>query len=70
MAQAAYFGLPYIISLILVILPPTACVCGIILCIQREQYLFAVLRIFFGWNIIWIVDIVSMLARKDLEYFA
>jgi len=69
MAQRAYFGFSYIISLILVILPPTAWICGIIVCIQREQYIFAVIRIFFGW-LIWLVDIVSMLVHKDLEWLA
>jgi hypothetical protein len=69
MAQRAYFGTGYIVSLIFAIFPFTAWVFGVVVCFQRERYLFGVIRIFFGW-IIWIIDIISMILHKDLKYLA
>ncbi len=70
MAQSAYFGLGFIPSLLIAILPIFGWIFGIIVCFQREQYVYAVIRIFFGWNIIWIVDIISMCVHKDLVWLA
>lgn len=70
MAQRAYFGLNFALSLILAIFPITCCIFGIIICFQREQYGFAILRIFFGWNILWLVDIISMCIHKDIVWLA
>lgn len=70
MAQRAYFGLGFIPSLLIAFLPIVGCIFGIIVCFQREQYLFGILRIFFGWNVLWIVDIISMCVRKDLVWLA
>ncbi len=70
MAQRAYFGLGFIPSLLIAFLPILGCIFGIIICFQREQYWFGVLRIFFGWNILWIVDIISMCVHKDLVWLA
>ena len=54
-----YFGLSWIVSLILVIIPITSLVCGIISRVQDKHYVAAIIRFFVGWNIIWICDIVS-----------
>lgn len=70
MAQKAYFGLNFVASLIIAILPVVGCIFGIIVCFQREQYGFAILRIFFGWNIIWLLDIICMCVHKDLVWLA
>ena len=58
-----YFGLGRVISLILVILPPTNLVCSVITRISEGKILAAILRIVLGWNIIWIADIISMIVR-------
>ena len=65
-SQKAYFGLDYIVSLILAIIPITSLVCGIIKRIQDGCIVAAILRLFLGWNIIWILDIVFMILKKDI----
>ncbi len=64
--QKAYFGLSYIVSLILTIIPITDFVCGIIKRIQDGCIVAAILRLLLGWNIIWILDIVFMILKKDI----
>ena len=67
----AYFGLPWIVSVILAIIPVTCWVLGILTCISRGKLLGAVLR-FFGmlFGILWICDIVTMILSKDIKIFA
>jgi hypothetical protein len=70
-AQKAYFGLSYLVSLIIAIFPVSSNICGILVRFQREQYLFAILAIIpLFWPIFWIVDFVSMISKKDLEWLA
>ena len=59
--QKAYFGLSYIVSLILTIIPITSLICGVIKRIQDGCIIAAILRILLGWNIIWILDIICMI---------
>ncbi len=61
-----YFGLEWIVSLILAIIPVTSWVCGIITRIQEGKILAALIRIFFGFNIIWILDLVFMILNKKI----
>ncbi len=63
--KSDYFGLSYIVSLILVIIPITAWVCGIVTRFQEKKYVAVVVRILFGW-IIWILDIVFMIKDKTI----
>lgn len=63
-----YFGLDWIVSLILVIIPPTAWVCGAITRFQEGKYVAAVIRVFFGL-IIWIPDLIFMLMDKQIFRF-
>ncbi|MCL2587197.1 MAG: hypothetical protein FWE31_03060 [Firmicutes bacterium] len=71
--EKAYLGLPWIVSLILAIIPITSFVLGIVTAFQRNNIVFAVIRIlgfFFYGFIIWILDIVSMVIHKDLKWLA
>ena len=52
-----YFNLPPIISLILLIIPFTAWLCGMLTRCQEKAYLQAIVRFFFGW-FIWIIDLI------------
>lgn len=65
--QKAYFGLDYIVSLILVIIPITDWICGIIKRIQDGCIVAAIIRIIppLGF-IIWVADIISMILKKDI----
>lgn len=61
-----YFGLSYIVSLILAIIPVTSWFCGIITRFQDGKIVAAIIRIFFGFNIIWICDLILMIVSKHI----
>ena len=67
-SQKAYFGLDWIISLILAILP-TNVICGIITRIMRENWLGLVLNIVLA-PIFYIIDLVTIIVHKDLTVLA
>lgn len=60
-----YFGLDWIVSLILAIIPFTAWICGIIVRLQEGKIVAAIVRIFFG-GIIWILDLIFMIMNKSI----
>ena len=64
-----YFGLDRVVSLVLAIIPVTALVCGILARIQDKHYVAAIIRFLFGWNIIWIVDLVFMIMENHIFRF-
>ena len=61
-----YFGLGYLISVILAIIPITSWICGIFTRISDGKIIAAIVRIFFGFNIIWICDLILMILRKKI----
>ncbi|MDR1917509.1 MAG: hypothetical protein LBQ05_00805 [Christensenellaceae bacterium] len=69
MAQKAYFGLSWVLSLILAIIPITNIILGIVVRIQREKYLMAVLNVFLC-PVFYFIDLISIIANKDLEWLA
>lgn len=64
-----YFGLDWIVCLILAIIPITSIVCGIITRAQRGHIIGAILNFFFA-PIFWIIDIVTMIISKDITVLA
>ena len=56
-----YFGLGKIVSLILAIIPVTSWVLGIVTRFKEGKIVAGIIRIFFGFNIIWILDLVFMI---------
>ncbi len=64
--KSDYFGLDYIVSLILAIIPFTSWLCGAITRIQEGKLVAGILRLVFGWNIIWICDLVLMIVSKHI----
>lgn len=62
-----YFGLDKLVSLILAIIPFTSWACGALTRFQEGKYIAAIVRIFFGFNLIWILDLIFML--KDGKIF-
>lgn len=56
-----YFGLSRIVSVILALIPVTSFFCGIITRFQEKKYVAGILRIFLGWNIIWVLDFLLVL---------
>lgn len=64
--SADYFGLCYIASLIIAIILPLACICGIITRIKERKYVAAIIRFLVGWNIVWIIDLIFMIKDKKI----
>lgn len=60
-----YFGLDWIVSLILAIIPFTAWICGIITRFQEGKIVAGIIRIFGGW-LIWILDLIFMIMNKSI----
>ena len=60
-----YFGLEWIVSLILAIIPVTAWICGVITRIQEGKMIAGVIRIFGGW-LIWVLDLISMVMNHRI----
>ena len=56
-----YFGLNGIISLILAIIPVTSWVCGFITRFSEGKIVAGIIRLIFGFTIVWIVDLVLMI---------
>ena len=61
-----YFGLDWIVSLILAIIPPTSWICGAITRIMEGKIVAGIIRIVFGWNIIWLLDLIWMILNKSI----
>lgn len=66
----AYFGLGYVISLILAIIPFTNWILGVVTRFSRGNILGGVLNIFLGFPIFWIIDLVTMITSKDVTVLA
>ena len=61
-----YFGLSYIVSLILAIIPVTSWVLGFITRFKEGKIIAGILRIFLGCWIIWLCDLICMIFRKHI----
>lgn len=56
-----YFNLSWIVSVILAIIPITSLVLGIVTRFKEGHWVCALFRIFVGWNIIWVLDLICMI---------
>ena len=61
-----YFGLSWIVSLILAIIPVTAWVCGVITRIMEGKIVAGIIRIFLGGWIVWILDLIFMILNHSI----
>ena len=64
--KSDYFGLSYIVSLILAIIPVTSWILGAITSLKEKRYLAFVVRLVGGFNIIWILDLIFMITMKRI----
>ena len=64
-----YFGLSWIVCVILAIIPITNVICGIITRVQRGNILGAILNIILC-PLFWLIDLVTMIASKDITVLA
>ena len=63
--KSDYFGLSYLVSLILAIIPFTAWILGIVTRFQEGKIIAGIIRIF-GGLLIWICDLVCMIVNKRI----
>ncbi len=64
--KSDYFGLSYIVSVILAIIPVTSWVCGFVTRFMEGKIVAGILRLVLGWNIIWIADLICMIVKKSI----
>lgn len=58
-----YFGLGKIVSIILAIIPVTAWLLGALTRFSEGKIVAGILRLVFGFTIVWICDLVLMILR-------
>ena len=63
--KSDYFGLSYIVSLILAIIPFTAWVLGVVTRFSEGKIIAGIIRIFGGW-LIWVLDLIFMITGKHI----
>lgn len=61
-----YFGLPYIVSVILAIIPFTAWLFGFITRFSEGKIIAGILRLIGLGFIVWIVDLILMIVSKHI----
>ena len=61
-----YFGLSRIVSIILAIIPFTAWILGVITRLSEGKIVAAILRLIFGAWIIWLIDLILMIAQGHI----
>ena len=65
-SKSDYFGLSYIVSLILAIIPVTSWICGAVTRFQEGKIVEGLLRLLLGWGIIWLIDLILMIVSKHI----
>lgn len=58
-----YFGLGRVVSLILAIIPVTAWLLGAFTRLSEGKVVAGLVRLIFGFNIVWIVDLILMVVK-------
>ena len=64
--KSDYFGLDWIVSLILAIIPFTSWICGAITRFQEGKILAALIRLIFGFTIVYVLDLICMIMNKKI----
>ena len=64
--KADYFGLGYLVSVILAIIPVTAWICGFITRFQEGKIVAGIIRLIGLGFILWVIDLVLMITSKHI----
>ena len=64
-----YFGLSRIVSLVLAIIPFTSWICGALTRFQEGKPIAALIRLFFGFNLVWAIDLILMVLNGEIWRF-
>lgn len=65
-ANKDYFGLGWIVSLILAIIPVTSWICGALTRFKEGKIVAGLIRLIFGFNIVWILDLIFMILNRRI----
>lgn len=61
-----YFNLPWIASLILAIIPFTSWVFGFVTRFKEGHWVCALIRVFLGFSVIWLIDLIFMILQRKI----
>ena len=61
-----YFGLSWLVSVILAIIPVTSWICGFITRFKEGKLVAGLIRLIFGFTIVWILDIIFMFMNHKI----
>ena len=61
-----YFGLSWIVSLILAIIPVTSWLCGAITRFTEGKIVAGIIRLIFGFTLVWILDLIFMILKHSI----
>lgn len=61
-----YFGLDRLVSLILAIIPFTSWILGALTRFNEKKYIAGLIRLIFGFTIVWILDLFFMLTDEHI----
>ncbi len=64
--KSDYFGLSYIVSVILAIIPVTSWICGFVTRFKEGKIVAGLVRLIFGFTIVWILDLIFMIVSKHI----
>jgi len=64
--KSDYFGLSYIVSLILAIIPFTSWICGAITRFTEGKIIAGIVRLIGLGFILWLVDLILMIVSKHI----
>ena len=64
--KADYFGLGYLISVILAIIPVTAWLLGALTRFKEGKLVAGIIRLIGGGFVLWVVDLVLMVTNKRI----
>lgn len=64
--KSDYFGLGYIVSLVLAIIPFTSWICGAVTRFMEGKIVAGLIRLIFGFTIVWVIDLVLMIVSKHI----
>ena len=64
--KSDYFGLDYVISVILAIIPVTAWLCGALTRFKEGKLVAGIIRLLGVGVVLWVVDLVLMVTQKHI----
>ncbi|MDE6398683.1 MAG: hypothetical protein K2L51_05125 [Clostridiales bacterium] len=65
-SKSDYFGLGYLVSVILAIIPVTSWICGFVTRFAEGKIIAGIIRLIFGFTIVWLLDLILMIVSKHI----